>query len=279
VQGFEGGIGYSFNEETRFATFNIGSGLGTTTGVYMTADELPMVLTINPPTVMADASLSPTHLPIVLSVKDATHFESSIDATDKDMSWTHSQYGIGNQLVTMFTLVGSNYATLTSFPSWITVVDFPYYHGSLSVGYTLVDGNQIGIYPSTANIGVARSGNVVWTDNYGNVCTITVYQNFNPVDPTLNIEAGDPAYIPIYNTSGIVTLGDATLQFTFTPNNILYGYLDRFNTPYYVFRDGVLDSSGTLTNVRDETSNTRSVEMTSVAWYGEHIYVYIGNIV
>jgi len=277
--GFENGIGYSFNEETGFGHFDLGSGLGTTTNVNVTSLELPIVLSVNPPTVSADTSLSVSYVQMVLSVNTATKSTTSLSVSVNSMSWTAPQYGIGNQKTTQFTLVGSDYASLTSFPTWITVVDYPYYHGSLSVGYTLYNNNQIGIYPTTANTGVARSGNVVWTDNYGNVATIAVSQDANLINPTLNIFAGDDSTMPIYDTSGIVTVGDATLQITFTPNHVLYNYLDHFNSAYEIYRNGVLDSTGSLLVLRDETPNTRSIEMTSVAVNGETIYVYIGLIV
>ena len=52
VKGFEGGIGYSFDEATRFAIFNIGNGSGTSNLVRIYPPEILLTFTLYPPTIV-----------------------------------------------------------------------------------------------------------------------------------------------------------------------------------------------------------------------------------
>ena len=53
VHGFEGGLGYSFDEATRFAIFNIGNGNGTSNQTRIFPPEIPLTFTLYPPTILS----------------------------------------------------------------------------------------------------------------------------------------------------------------------------------------------------------------------------------
>ena len=199
-----------------------------------------------------------------------------ISASVNSMQWPDSSYS-GTE--TVLTIVGgTTEGTLVSFPSWITISNVPY-HGSMKAGDTIYNAQTLMITPASANTGVLRSGTVVLKDSLGDTIYIAVSQLAPVIPPTLVIEAGSPDLISVSNTSGVATMGSASITVTFTPDDVLYGPKVVFSTPYYIYANGVASGTGTLSDLLNQYSNSRTVTMSRQVASGDYIIVYVGPLV
>lgn len=72
VKGFENGLGYSFDLESRFSIFDIGSGLGTPGNIRIDVRTVTPVITLPSPVVIGDAYMVPTANAVVATLPTAS---------------------------------------------------------------------------------------------------------------------------------------------------------------------------------------------------------------
>jgi hypothetical protein len=149
----------------------------------------------------------------------------------------------------------------------------------MKAGDTIYNAQTLMITPASANTGVLRSGTVVLKDSLGDTIYIAVSQLAPVIPPTLVIEAGSPDLISVSNTSGVATMGSASITVTFTPDDVLYGPKVVFSTPYYIYANGVASGTGTLSDLLNQYSNSRTVTMSRQVASGDYIIVYVGPLV
>jgi hypothetical protein len=196
-----------------------------------------------------------------------------IVASVSSMTWVAVEGGIQTSLINV---VGGDPSTqITAIPSWIAIVDNDTMV-DLVVGSFITDGMTLGIYPTSANTGIYRSGYIVISDDMGNSKSIFVeqYATLNQPTVTIGILPGAMTEMTITDEEGIATIDSVWLMIIFTPNNPIYGELVNFTVYYRVLRLGVMIGSGTLV-----VSNLQTVfeyvllSVTPVA--GDELVVYL----
>lgn len=277
VKGFENGIGYSWDEASRFAIFDIGDGVGTSPNTNIHPLSIPLVITIPTPVVTCSAEVVPSALGLVITIPTPTVTITFITVSLDTMNWLASAEGYAVKQQTTITTSG-DLAEIISFPSWITIVNYPNTHGALSIGYEVANGETLSVYPTHPNTGVSRWGDIVLRDAIGNQVVVTVSQDSPMTDPNITVLTGGPP-ITLYDASGTCTYGSADISVTFTPDNSNYGFLDHFSAPYTIYKESIEVGSGIFTVLRNQTVNIRSLTMSSTAGHGESIIVYIGEII
>ena len=276
VKGFENGIGYSWDESSRFAVFDIGNGVGTSPNIGVHPATIPLVITIPTPVVTCSADITPTSLGLVITIPTPNVTITFVSVSLDTMTWLATDSAYASKLETTITTAGDP-AEIISFPSWLTIMNYPYPHGSLSVGYEVANGETLSVYPTQSNTGANRSGSIVFRDAKGNQATVAVSQDAPTVEPNITVETGGVP-ITLYDTSGTCAYASSNISITFTPDNSNYGYMDHFSAPYLILKEGIDVGSGTFTVLRNQVTNTRSLTMSSYADHGESIVVYIGEI-
>jgi hypothetical protein len=268
VRGFENGIGYSFDEETRFATFNIGDGVGTSANIFILPDEAEVVVSVPAPTITISCPVTPTVNEVVVTVPDPTIFISYISVDDVDHTWASDETGTAYRKTSTVTQTGNTTFTVTSFPSWLIV---EVQNGAVwelaSAGTEHATGSVLGFRIENENTGTIKSSAVVLTDQDGNTKTITVTQSAPTAVPYVYVavDDDDTSGLVLYEASGVATEGDETVTITFTPDCPLYGYMVDMTFSYEAYADSVLDSSGTIILVRNKVENTKSIELSTAA--------------
>ena len=263
LQGFEGGLGYYFDEDTRFAIFNIGGGLGTTPDIRVFADLQEMTLEALEPTIQIDSSPSMDLLSLTLEILEPTEIHISYThLSESEFRWDASEYSAAHKEEAT---VSSSEAisTVTSLPVWLTATRNT--GAILSVGSTIYNGWVLYLYPTSANTGAIRSGTFSITDLYGNVASISVTQEAVTSEPAVTVMVYPTETWTATGRTGSVVRGTTTLYYEFIPhgNSLLFGTAK-------VYRNGVLDASGMFT-MKDGMLTATSITVTEAA-YGD---VYI----
>jgi len=304
--GFDGGLGYSFDEDTRFAVFDIGDGLGTPETVRAFGSLTELTLTALAPDIIIDSTpvppLAVMHVEPLVPVPISSWIDSSNEnpaiAYDCDTigevtatgQATITAYAKSSELQTI--LIKINHIT----ESWlhVTKADGVY----LSIGQTLVSGTDalhdppykdVDLYffsTTGGNTGAARTAQVIFEDGFGNYEIVTVHQAVNPTPPdvTVGVLGGD-IWLTLTGEEGIATLGSNNITVNFTPD-----HGDKIAGQYYtvywsafITRDGIYSNescgTGYWSNIEDEvaTSETASVSIpdASVPRVGDTFYIYL----
>ena len=171
--GFEGGLGYSFDEDTRFAVFNIGSGEGTTPNTRSFPATTNLGMTSYDPTVQFSSGYSPDYSALTFTSLAPTILITYLRANTTTFVWAGSEYGDTYAGSATFD-VPAGVATMTVKSSWLTVENSV---GSvLAVGDHVNDGETITLYPNSQNFWATRNGTLTFTDSYGNSLNFSVTQ-------------------------------------------------------------------------------------------------------
>jgi hypothetical protein len=275
VQGFEGGLGYFFNDETRFAEFSFETSGAIIKNVFA---ELGLTFTLHAPSVQVDSGTGTVSLlSLTMTPQVPTAHVSEIHASVGYMSFSNLEYEVSDKQDVDITVVGGPSGTLTSKPAWVDVFE-TVHNTKISIGATILNGATIGISPSTMNTGAERWGYVTLTDNYGNSVSIEVHQLFSATDPTVDIQVAvtDPVQpLTLYATSGTATIGVASVDITFTPDISGLGYNTEYILYYVLTVNGVNNAVGSIPAVRDERANVKTLAMSSGAGAGDVIVVYL----
>jgi hypothetical protein len=232
-------------------------------------------LSIPYPNVMNGTVGNPSQVGATITIPTPTVVNHYLTSSILDMHWNANDYGIVLGQDAVISIFGGSATTLTSFPSWITVFE-TIHNTPLSAGATIINGQTIGITPSSVNTGPQRSGIVVITDVMGNSTSIMVTQYTSASSPTVSIlinplEAGG---MTLSNTSGSATNGSPDVDTTFTPDNPAYGYNVPITIYYSITKNGANAGSGNIL-VSNKRSNTKTLVMTSNAAPGDAIIVYL----
>jgi hypothetical protein len=199
TRGFNGGIGYSFNEEDRFAYFNI---VSTGAGVIAIFGYLDIEIEPLNPTVTASSTGIMTLREIEIELLTPTLTISFVNASESSLDWDYDEsfadIGIlAAKVVTILVLPGD--AILFSYPDWMTVLD--------SSGNTMVandpipTGDTVSMYPIVSNDTYnPLTGTVVFKNIVGTAFNLTVIHNERPGVPAV------PVNCDLFNSQIITTL-------------------------------------------------------------------------
>lgn len=236
--GFEAGIGYEFDEDTRFAFFNIGApasgdpGGGTTPNIRAFPSAVKLELVPYAPAVSTEETATPDVVNLELVPYAPDVYMHWVDATVINFSWDWDKYGIANKIDSVFDIgdgyeisLGAGYggmALITFIPTWITLRDSSGQELSageyIYYGNYVTDGDTISVYPNELesigkNTGMARSEQVIFTDEKGCTVVFTVYQDGAPDAPAVYFS--DDGTFTMSGSSYEVTVGDSFITVSF----------------------------------------------------------------
>lgn len=266
VQGFEGGLGYSFDEDTRFAVFDI----LTPGNKVFTMPLITMNMTAYEPTVQADSIMDGSLVSVGMTAYTPTVHISYIYGTPNSLSWSADQFGVIVARTVGITNSESD-VVINSVPDWIGITDS--LGNPLGVG-SGVDEEALEIYPIEANGGIEKTDHVMLTDGYGNICDIAVIHLGADTTVDVQINPSDSVGLTVTFVSGANVVGSASVTVTYIPNHPDYSYGQLINIFYTITKNGVYAGLGTESD-KDEYSNTNTFTMNSVSTNGDAIIVYI----
>jgi hypothetical protein len=174
TQGFEGGIGYSFDEDTRFAMFDIQAANNRT----VIADTIGMTMTPYAPTPLDESAGTQDNIGLSATIYAPTVHISYIILDTYFLEWNYDQYGWPErQMVTVTTTEPS--VVVSEMPVWMTGRDSS--GNTIVAGVTTVtNGDYIYLYPASQATD-HRQDQVEISDSFGNVSLIYVRQYAEPI--------------------------------------------------------------------------------------------------
>lgn len=298
--GFDGGLGYYFDEDTRMAVFDIGSGLGTPETVSGFAPNQTLTMTLLDPSIIVDASPTASLLPLTISLLAPVPISSWMTATDAAITIAYDCDTIGEVAAGGTSTIR---ATVSSFTdqtvrivltlvsqSWLKVTDS--FGNEWNVGDTLISGvaiyQEVTLYffSESENSGGVRTASVRLSDMRGNHQLVNITQEAYPlpIDVRLQVKLTD-LYLQLSDGhSGTASAGTApvTVYASFTPTHVEYptGYS---MTVYYelaLTRTGVYSyafaGSGFWTDVIMGLATNREAYVTEMdVMGGDDIHVYL----
>lgn len=268
VRGFELGIGFYFNEETRFAEFDLETPVNNS--AFMDLDNL--TIESFDPTVQVDGVHDATIEQLLMESFDPTVFISYVRITESTYNWTSAaSYGWDNRLTSAFVCSPAT-ATITAIPDWIRVTDNS--GNYLSVGSTVTSGFDLNFYPIEENIGGVRSGTVTITNSYGDTDSITLSQAA-PILPSYVVLTTEwDAEMTLTNPTGSVTTGSTSVQLDVFPNNPNKTGGESFRIYWRALIGAVNAGTGSFL-ANDEQTNSPVIEIAIPVNSGETVSVYL----
>jgi len=272
LQGFEGGLGYSFDEDTRFAMFNIVTPSGFVT---VDMDSISLVMTVNTPLVTGAGEASDMGIAESMTAYTPTVHISYTNFDVDQMGFVAEASDSSYAQAAVITSSEAT-ATITAIPTshfWVTE-DLIH---PLNLTDTVYNGHTLYVFPIDSN---STSDDIVSTleitDAYGNSDSISIthYKPLVPPVVTVQSNPSDTSGMTIVDASGSATVGLADLSITFTPDHPDYSYNEAYTIYYIILKNSVNAGSGSL-SVNDERANVKAIAMTSVADYGDIIQVYL----
>lgn len=266
LKGFQGGIGYEFDEETRFAIFNIVTGSGVlgyfgTIGLSFEALEPTVMLSSNPSQDMIDLLFTPQEPTVYISF---THLSKT------DIEWDYDEYGLPeSQDLEVDT--SESYCTITAKPTWLIVmlIDTPLY-----VGSTIPDGATLFLAPLVENTGPELNDTFTVEDAWGNSASLAVKHRENLAGVTVYVLATTPPPLIVTDNGCTGTYGSANIVINFTPNSPEHTLGQTYTVDYTITKNGSSAGMGTI-SVTEEQANTQTLTMGSTAVNGDIINVYL----
>jgi len=225
--GFENGIGYFFDEDTRFAMFDF----LTTTNNTVFPDRLELILTQFAPAITTSETALPTLRTLRIDAFDAIPYITYIlvnGGASYGMGFTALEYGSDNAETATITCVPLS-GSICEKPDWVTIVGTT---GELLAGSTIVTTEVLSVFPTTENTqGMpSRNGYIYITNilngsstNYRDRVGIFVVQDapiappIVPITPTIELDS--------FDESGLILYAGATASTTSESKTITYSML------------------------------------------------------
>jgi hypothetical protein len=280
VKGFENGIGFSFDYDTRFAHFNLGGGLGTTALTLVNPEMLPIEITMPTPQISSSPLLSTMPLNIVLTLPLPDIGVSWVHNSNPVMIFAAEDHTSDIAQITYMDIIGNVRVFIGEIPNWITVWNYSGRY-AFSAGDDIFEGEDISIFPNSVNTSFQRTVSVIFADLLGNISTVSVTQEASVIEPLVVISKNplDTTDFLIYPniTSGSCYVGDNTVSITFSVHKSSLGTGMPLIVYYVITRDGVYDEQGEL-SARDGIQTAKIISLSSNAIASEVIIVYLSGI-
>lgn len=280
VKGFENGIGYEWDEASRFAVFNI-----PITIVNSSVYPALQTVTITPlaPTVKIDCTVTPSLINLTLNIPNPEVIFPSISASSIHLSWTFLQTGVTDGVVVTYTYFPAATYYITNMPSWLTVLDSS--GNKMSVGSQLgASGSSIIVYPTTVNTGARRpETGEDYLRFYSSVTTcqsiLYVAHEGPPPGGTCSIlmsTASDNVLQYVMNASGTCSVGSTTVGLSFIPYHPDYVAGETYEINWNAILNDTVNSGSGSFIVTEETLNNVNITITgSGIVYRDILKVYV----
>lgn len=246
LTGFDGGIGYSFDEDTRFAVFNVVT--PTNEATFPAKQDLTM--TLYDPTFEIDCDEDADLMLLAMTQPAPTIFISWVLISIDNFEWDHDEYGATYKQAAGFTCTPlPDYGRITAKPEWITAQS-SLSGAILSINSVVYTGDELYLYPASANLYGDRTGVLTITDDYGNTDSITLTQTEDDtptVQPTLTVgTTGASTELTVADNGSSVNLGASFISLLFTPSHPDYTYGQGYDINYIVTRNSVQLQTGVI---------------------------------
>jgi hypothetical protein len=242
VRGFDGGIGYTFNEEDRFAYFVITTSDSAMAFLGLLTLELRPLEPISSASSTGALDLLELEIEPLAPSITVSFVNASVSSLVWDYDDSFAEVGIvAAQSVTVSVLPGD--ASVFSYPTWMTVVD---------ADDPIMTGGTVSMYPTVNNDTYSNLvGTVVFKNVVGTAFNLTVTQNGRtgvpptPVSCDLFVQLGDANGLSIDFFTKIVTgyVGLTEVNLTFIPNYPGKATGESYTLYWYAKIDGVYDGS------------------------------------
>ncbi len=269
-QGFSGGIGFVFDEDTRFATFN----------VVTPHDEIAfptkqdLALSLFAPTVVIDCTVDVDMLGLSMALPPPEILTPYVDTTPNGTSWTALQYGSSVQ-TTISVLCNPATCTITAIPSWMTLTSSV--GDILSVGYSVATGAVLYAYPTSINIGALRTGSITLTNDYGNSDNFTATQ-LAAVAPTVYVTQSMDTdnVLTVLIGAGTAYVGTIVVDISFTCDHPDWIPGQTFTAYWTASINGVSGKgAGSWSDIEEGAWNNKTINLSEVANSGDIIRIYV----
>lgn len=271
LKGFEGGLGYYFDLDTRFAVFDI----ITSTSVIASQTRANLVMELFTPDVVCDALPAATKTDLIITPPTPIGVVSYVYILVGTMNWTASQSGSLDRYGTQVSCYPSP-AVITAIPWWITVATA--WGGELSVGDMVADGDTIFMYPTVDNVDAVRSANLQINNvGYTDFDTILLTQGA-PVDaPTIImfVDGDNPTTTTFSGMSGSMLPGEVDVNITLTANNSLYGAGVPIQIHWRAVINGIDDTNNAWITVPNGVSDTQSIVLYNPVSTGSTLVIFV----
>ena len=275
VKGFDGGIGYLFDEDTRFATFALQATASAIT--FPTRQDLTMTLFTPSVTATCDADASKSDVLMTAYTPSVT--VSYVHIAVVSMSWLSTESGIADAYTTALSCSPSP-ARITAIPSWISVSVLG---DEKSVGDYVYHGDTLYLYPTTDNYDEAKVNDVFTITSilYTDSDNLLLSQAAAIDAPTVTVTiAGDnPDEVTLSAMSGSMSPGDDNVTVNFTVSDTRYATGASIEVYWSATIDGgYVDSFGHDSATNGQANNIIITLSTTVS-SGSTVIVYLRGVI
>ena len=276
TKGFDGGIGYLFDEDTRFATFHVVASASIRD--FASRQNMTMELFTPSATSSCDAPLDRSNLTITPLTPSSV--SSYVWINEASLSWLYDEYGKPHRKTTLVNCFPSP-ARLTAIPSWISVARIHY--NELGLNDYIYDGDVINIWPKEENLGNVKTdapltiGNIGYTDTD----SVLLSQGSAVVWPVVTVVvAGDnPSGVTLSALSGIASPGETDVLVMFTIFDTRYAVGAVIPIYYTATIDGGdIDSFGHSNTVNSQ-ANSIGIILNNIAYSGSTVLIELRGVI
>ncbi len=269
LKGFENGIGYSFDEDTRFAVFNIPT---TANNRSAYSGLLGLTVTALTPTVTCSAEIDAPKIDLQLIALTPTIVISFVHPSESTLTFASDDFGESReQPMTM--LCSPNTCTILSISdgSWFSIKDnsgVPYAEGS-----TVYDNTVLWFYPNDGNSGAERTGIVAFRNEYNDTAYLYITQEVSllPVVVNVLVSGYDTEFLSIA-ASGVILPGSSIASITFIPEHRDYESGETYEMRWLA--GGASTGTGTFI-ATDSVLNSQYLYLNSAVVGGQVLYIYL----
>lgn len=281
IRGFDGGIGYSFNEEDRFAYFVIVTSTGAVAMLGI------VNLEIEPLALIASASSTGVLDLLELEIEPLAPSitVSFVNASETSLEWdseeSFADIGIAAaQSVTISVLPGD--AILFSYPTWMTVLDSS--GNTMSANDPITTGDFVSMYPTVSNDSYNDlTGTVVFKNIVGTAFNLAVTHNkrvgvpATPIYCSLSAKLLDENNLSIDIFTKIATafVGVAEVNLTFIPTYPGKAVGESYTLYWYAKFNGTYDGSNGSFTAQNEQYNFQDINLLTLPVLTDTLAIYL----
>ena len=276
VKGFDGGIGYLFDEDTRFATFALHASASAIT--FPTKQDLSMELFTPDVSATCDAVMSKAD--ISLTPIDPNIVITYVHIAVASMTWLYTESGYIEAQTTLVSCYPTR-SYISTMPSWITITVGV---GGPEVGLNdyVFDGDVLSIFPTEDNVMAAKVDDplIIRNVGYTDSDTILLSQTAPAAEPTIIIteDGTNPSEVTLSVMVGSMSAGgvDVLVSFTITDTRAAIGAAV---IVYWTatIGTGEIDSTGN-NSVTNGQSNNFTITLTTAVSADQRVYIKLRGI-
>jgi hypothetical protein len=274
VRGFDGGIGYTFNEEDRFAYFVIVTSTGALAMLGIVSLEIEPLLLIASANSTGVLDLLELEIePLAPSIT-----VSFINASESTLEWdseeSYADIGIAAaKSVTVSVLPGD--ASVFSHPAWLTIVD---------EDDPITTGGTVSMYPTVSNDSYNDlTGTVVFKNIVGTAFNLIVTHNKRVGDPAtpLYCSLGAKLFdennlsIDIFTKSAKAFVGVAEVNLTFIPYYPGKATGESYTLYWYAKFNGTYDGSNGSFTAQNGQYNFQDINLLTLPDANDVLAIYL----